>query len=203
MSMVTEQVQAGCAVAHLDSDVEGWRRRVALLEDENATLRKRGQRLEREQQQFRERIGELEAERTRLQAERDRLEEANARLRERVEALRRAAKRQAAPFSRNDPAANPKRCGRKPGAAHGRHGHRQPPGSGQVDRVVVVGLATDYCVRASAIDACREGFEVTVATDAIRAVEVERGDGERALEEMRAAGAELTTSEDVLRSRGD
>jgi nicotinamidase/pyrazinamidase len=72
-----------------------------------------------------------------------------------------------------------------------------------VDRVVVVGLATDYCVRATAIDACREGFEVAVATDAIRAVEVEPGDGERALEEMRAAGAELTTSEDVLRSRGD
>jgi nicotinamidase/pyrazinamidase len=65
----------------------------------------------------------------------------------------------------------------------------------QVDEVVVVGLATDYCVRASAIDACREGFDTTVVTDAIRAVEVNPGDGERALEDMRAAGATITTSD--------
>ncbi|HEX2358940.1 MAG TPA: nicotinamidase [Solirubrobacterales bacterium] len=68
-----------------------------------------------------------------------------------------------------------------------------------VDEVAVVGLATDYCVRASAIDACREGFETMVVTDAIRPVEVNPGDGERALEEMRAAGARLTTSEELLR----
>jgi nicotinamidase/pyrazinamidase len=66
-----------------------------------------------------------------------------------------------------------------------------------VDRVAVVGLATDYCVRASAIDACREGFETTVVTDAIRAVEVEPGDGERALEDMRRAGAKLATSREL------
>src|SRR5688572_1639932 len=60
-----------------------------------------------------------------------------------------------------------------------------------VDRVVVCGLATDYCVRASAIDACREGFGVIVATDAIRGVEVEPGDSERAIEDMREAGARL------------
>jgi nicotinamidase/pyrazinamidase len=65
-----------------------------------------------------------------------------------------------------------------------------------VDEVVVVGLATDYCVRASAIDACREGFDTTVVTDAIRAVDVNRGDGERALEEMKEAGAKLATSRD-------
>src|SRR5262245_46642158 len=62
-----------------------------------------------------------------------------------------------------------------------------------VDEVAVVGLATDYCVRASAIDACRDGFKTSVVTDAIRAVEVEPGDGERALEEMRAAGASLVS----------
>jgi nicotinamidase/pyrazinamidase len=66
-----------------------------------------------------------------------------------------------------------------------------------IDEVAVVGLATDYCVRASAIDACREGFDTTVATDAIRAVEVEPGDGERALEDMRRAGARLTTSAEI------
>jgi nicotinamidase/pyrazinamidase len=63
-----------------------------------------------------------------------------------------------------------------------------------VDEVAVVGLATDYCVRASAIDARREGFDTTVVTDAIRAVDVKAGDGERALEDMKQAGAKLATS---------
>jgi nicotinamidase/pyrazinamidase len=67
-----------------------------------------------------------------------------------------------------------------------------------VDEVVVSGLATDYCVRASTIDACREGFDVAVATDAVRAVEVEPGDGERALDEMRAAGARTATSDEIV-----
>ncbi len=66
-----------------------------------------------------------------------------------------------------------------------------------VDQVAVVGLATDYCVRASAIDACREGFDTTVVTDAIRAVEVSPGDGERALEDMTRAGAKLATSREL------
>jgi nicotinamidase/pyrazinamidase len=66
-----------------------------------------------------------------------------------------------------------------------------------VQEVAVVGLATDYCVRASAIDACREGFDTTVVTDAIRAVEVHPGDGERALEDMREAGARLATSREL------
>jgi nicotinamidase/pyrazinamidase len=71
-----------------------------------------------------------------------------------------------------------------------------------VGEVYVCGLATDYCVRASTIDACEEGFEVTVVEDAIRAVEVEPGDGERALAEMREAGARLVSSGEVLGARG-
>jgi nicotinamidase/pyrazinamidase len=67
-----------------------------------------------------------------------------------------------------------------------------------VDRLAVCGLATDYCVRASAIDACREGFEVTVIEDAVRPVEVEPGDGGRALAEMREAGAKIVNSEQLL-----
>jgi nicotinamidase/pyrazinamidase len=55
-------------------------------------------------------------------------------------------------------------------------------------RVVVVGLATDYCVKATALDAARLGFETNVLTDAIAAVDLQPGDGDRALEEMRAAG---------------
>jgi nicotinamidase/pyrazinamidase len=66
-----------------------------------------------------------------------------------------------------------------------------------VDEVAVVGLATDYCVRASTIDSCREGFDTTVVTDAIRAVEVESGDGERALQDMKRAGAKLATSREL------
>jgi nicotinamidase/pyrazinamidase len=66
-----------------------------------------------------------------------------------------------------------------------------------VDKVAVVGLATDYCVRASAIDACREGLDTTVVTDAIRPVEVEPGDGERALQDMKRAGAKLATSREL------
>ena len=68
-----------------------------------------------------------------------------------------------------------------------------------VERVLVGGLATDYCVRATALDALREGFEVVVLRDAVRAVEVQPGDGERALDEMRAAGARI---EDVAAVAG-
>jgi nicotinamidase/pyrazinamidase len=67
-----------------------------------------------------------------------------------------------------------------------------------VDRVYVTGLATDYCVRASAIDACREGFDTTVVEDAIRAVNVNPDDGGRAIREMKEAGAKVATSDEVL-----
>lgn len=62
---------------------------------------------------------------------------------------------------------------------------------GGVSRVVICGLATDYCVRATALDAVRLGFETIVLTDAIAAVDLVPGDGERALAEMAAAGARL------------
>ena len=58
-----------------------------------------------------------------------------------------------------------------------------------ITRVLVGGLATDYCVKATVLDALRAGFDVTVLREAIAAVEVEPGDGERALEEMTHAGA--------------
>jgi nicotinamidase/pyrazinamidase len=57
-----------------------------------------------------------------------------------------------------------------------------------IDEVMVVGLATDYCVKATALDALATGFRVTVHADACRAVNVNPGDGERALDEMRKAG---------------
>ena len=60
------------------------------------------------------------------------------------------------------------------------------------------GLATDYCVRHSVLDALKLGFDVTVLTDAVRSVDVTRGDGARALDEMRQAGAELSHSTAVF-----
>jgi nicotinamidase/pyrazinamidase len=57
-----------------------------------------------------------------------------------------------------------------------------------VDRVTVAGLATDYCVRATALDALREGFDVTLDTQASRGIDARPGDVERALDEVRAAG---------------
>jgi nicotinamidase/pyrazinamidase len=62
-----------------------------------------------------------------------------------------------------------------------------------VQRLYVGGLATDYCVRATVMDALREGFEVLVLADAIRAVDLQPGDGTRAIEEMREAGARFIT----------
>jgi Amidases related to nicotinamidase len=66
-----------------------------------------------------------------------------------------------------------------------------------VKRVVVIGLATDYCVKATALDARRLGFETAVLIDAIAAVDLEPGDGARALDEMAAAG--VTTWRSVMR----
>jgi nicotinamidase/pyrazinamidase len=61
----------------------------------------------------------------------------------------------------------------------------------EIDRVTVVGLATDYCVRSTALDALREGFEVVVDTDAIRGIDAQPGDSERALAELAQQGATI------------
>lgn len=57
--------------------------------------------------------------------------------------------------------------------------------------LVIMGLATDYCVRATVLDACGLGFAVTVIEDGCRGVEVSSGDSQRALGEMRSAGARV------------
>jgi nicotinamidase/pyrazinamidase len=61
-----------------------------------------------------------------------------------------------------------------------------------VERVVVVGLATDYCVKATALDAVELGFDAEVLRAAVAAVDVNPDDGERALDELAAAGVEVT-----------
>jgi nicotinamidase/pyrazinamidase len=67
-----------------------------------------------------------------------------------------------------------------------------------IDRLIVGGLATDYCVRASVLDALDAGLEVWVLADAIRGVEVEAGDSARAVDEMAARGARLVGSSALL-----
>jgi nicotinamidase/pyrazinamidase len=60
-----------------------------------------------------------------------------------------------------------------------------------VHHLYIGGLATDYCVRSSALDALQAGFRVTLIPDGMRPVNLQPTDGERAVAEMRAAGADL------------
>jgi nicotinamidase/pyrazinamidase len=70
---------------------------------------------------------------------------------------------------------------------------------GGVKRVVICGLATDYCVKATALDGVRLGYETAVLLDAIRAVDLAPGDGEKALDEMAEAGVSLVGARSVAR----
>ena len=60
-----------------------------------------------------------------------------------------------------------------------------------VEELTIVGLATDYCVKASALDAVDQGFQVVVKQEAIRAVNLLPNDGNKALNEMKQAGVEI------------
>jgi len=82
--------------------------------------------------------------------------------------------------------------------------HRRATGLGDylkergVTNVTIAGLATDYCVKFTALDAVRLGFDTTVVVDACRGVEVQEGDTARAVEEMSAAGVRVTESRRLL-----
>jgi nicotinamidase/pyrazinamidase len=65
-----------------------------------------------------------------------------------------------------------------------------------VGRLYVGGLATDYCVRASVLDARLAGLEVTVLLDAVAGIDVHHGDSDRAIAQMREAGAVIATCAD-------
>ena len=83
------------------------------------------------------------------------------------------------------------------------NGHRKSTGLADylkgrgVKRVYVMGLATDYCVKFTALDAAEQGFETWLVEDGCRAVELERGDSLRAVKAMEDAGVRLITSEEV------
>jgi len=66
-----------------------------------------------------------------------------------------------------------------------------------ITRVYVAGIATDYCVRESALDALRAGLEVRVLPDAIAGIDVRPGDAQRALDEIAAAGAQIVPGLDA------
>jgi len=66
-----------------------------------------------------------------------------------------------------------------------------------VDEVVVLGLATDYCVKATTLDAIALGFRATLVEDGCRAVNLAPTDGDAAIAQMRAAGATITTSDRI------
>lgn len=67
-----------------------------------------------------------------------------------------------------------------------------------VSQVFVMGLATDYCVRATVLDALQAGVQTALIVDGCRGVELHQGDIERALNEMESAGALLTNSNSIL-----
>ena len=72
-----------------------------------------------------------------------------------------------------------------------------------VEEVWVGGLATDYCVKHTVLDALREGFKVKALADAMRAVNVNHGDGAKAIDEMRDAGAEIVGDQEKAAGWGD
>ncbi|HNV70951.1 MAG TPA: bifunctional nicotinamidase/pyrazinamidase [Candidatus Ozemobacteraceae bacterium] len=85
------------------------------------------------------------------------------------------------------------------------NGHRQATGLEQrlardgVKAVTILGLATDYCVKFTALDAVRLGFKTRLVQDGCRGVELKPGDVEHALDEMRQAGVSLCLADDLLR----
>ena len=70
-----------------------------------------------------------------------------------------------------------------------------------VEDVYVCGLATDYCVKAGALDAAKRGFKTCLLLDACRAVNVNPGDGDKAVEEMRNAGVVISETVEVINGR--
>jgi len=71
-----------------------------------------------------------------------------------------------------------------------------------VRRAVLGGLATDYCVLFSGVDALAAGLDVVILKDAVCAVDVQPGDGDRALQKLAAAGAALTTCNELVAGLG-
>ncbi|BDD01503.1 bifunctional nicotinamidase/pyrazinamidase [Persicobacter psychrovividus] len=87
------------------------------------------------------------------------------------------------------------------------NGHRHATGLDQelkengVTKLFVAGLATDYCVKFSVLDALKLGYEVVLIADAVRAVNLDAKDGERSIEEMKSKGASIILSELLINEK--
>ncbi|MCB1120305.1 MAG: bifunctional nicotinamidase/pyrazinamidase [Verrucomicrobiae bacterium] len=85
------------------------------------------------------------------------------------------------------------------------NGHRRATGLGDylkdkgVDEVFIVGVATDVCIKFTAIDAARDGFISYVLQDGVRGVELQDGDVEKAFDEMRKNGIRIMQSAELVR----
>jgi transposase len=124
-----------------------WKRKIERREQRWLTARRENERLRKEIEELRREKGRLEREREQMERERERLERERERLKEEIDKLRsqleeaqRAAKRQAAPFSRGTRKEHPETPGRKPGAAYGQRYCKLPPKPKQVDEVIRVPL---------------------------------------------------------------
>ena len=67
-----------------------------------------------------------------------------------------------------------------------------------IDEVYVTGLATDYCVKFTALDSVKEGFKTYVIKDAVRGVNVSKDDSKKAIVEMKEKGIKIITSKRIL-----
>lgn len=68
-----------------------------------------------------------------------------------------------------------------------------------INEIIVGGLATDYCVKNTVLDAVKNKYKTIVAEECIRAVNVQPGDDEKAVKEMKAAGAEFLSVSEILK----
>jgi transposase len=113
-----------------------WKEKAAELRERWRGVREENERLHRENERLRQEREEWEQERGRLEREREQLRQENEKLKKQLEEAQRAAKRQAAPFSRGTRKLNPKPPGRKSGSAYGQHRHKAIPK--QVDEIIAV-----------------------------------------------------------------
>ena len=135
------------ALRHWKEKAAELRERWRGVREQNERLRRENDRLRQEREQWeqeRERLEQererLERERGRLERERERLRQENEKLKKQLEEAQRAAKRQAAPFSRGTRNLNPKPPGRKSGSAYGQHRRKAIPK--RVDEVIAVPAPT-------------------------------------------------------------
>ena len=117
-----------------------WKEKAAELRERWRGVREENERLRRENDRLREEREQWEQERGRLERERERLRQENEKLKKQLEEAQRAAKRQAAPFSRGTRNLNPKPPGRKSGSAYGQHRRKAIPK--EVDEVITVPAPT-------------------------------------------------------------